>query len=115
MDVAVVVVLVVLVVLAAAAAADDDDGVDDDDDDIMNHFHLFSMLLEVTLLVEEHETPEAEEVISIQPTCADGPLAEAAGMFHDEPRCATRCSSRQTGLQLVVPCFFVLVILTYIN
>ena len=32
--------------------------------------------------MEEHETPEAEEVISIQPTCADGPLAEATGMCH---------------------------------
>ena len=39
--------------------------------------------------MEERETPEAEEVISIQPTCADGPLADAAGMFHDEPGCAT--------------------------
>ena len=58
--------------------------------------------------MEEHETPEAEEVISIQPTCADGPLAEAAGMNHDVPQ---GVSSRQTGLQLVVPWFFVLVIL----
>lgn len=67
--------------------------------------------------MEEHETPEAEEVISIQPTCADGLLAAAAGMFqhvtmnHDVPQGVQAGKLVYNWWFLV----FVLVILTNIN